>query len=77
MNLIRNNPVTKEDINITMKVYGPDIRALKGKTVRKKYPQVKRDYIKLPQELSSESMGKITLMIDTISVKGCLFLTTI
>ena len=49
MNLIRNNPVTEDDINIAMKIYGPDIGALKGKTARKRYPQVKKDYIKLPQ----------------------------
>ena len=33
MNLIRNKPVTVEDVNIAMKIYGPNIRILKGKIV--------------------------------------------
>jgi predicted HAD superfamily hydrolase len=31
MNTIKNNPVTTEDINITEKMFGPDISSLKGK----------------------------------------------
>jgi hypothetical protein len=30
MNLIKNNPVTTEDIKITKKIFGPDIPSLKG-----------------------------------------------
>ena len=77
MNLIKNYPVTEEDIDIATKIYGPEIGVLKGKTVRKKYPQVKKDYIELPKELSAENIRYVTLMIDTMSVNGCLFLSTI
>ena len=71
------NPVIEEDIDRLTKIFGPEIGALKRKTIRKKYPQVKKDYIELRKELSAENMGHVTLMIDKMSVNGCLFLTTI
>ena len=36
-NIIKNCPVTIEDVNIAEKIYGPDIGMLKGKTTRQKY----------------------------------------
>ena len=40
--LIRKCPVTVEDVNITEKIFGPDIGALKGKTIRSKPIHVKK-----------------------------------
>ena len=68
--------MTEEDLDITMKIYRPEIGALKRKTIRKK-TQVKIDYIELPKDLSAENTEHVTLMIDTMSVNGCLFLATI
>ena len=77
MNFIENIPVTVEDIDMATKICGPNIGMLKGKTVKKEYPRAKRDYINLPEEMSANSMAKITLTIDAMSVNGSLFLTTI
>jgi hypothetical protein len=49
--LITNCPVTLEDINIATDIYGPDIAALKGKTVHKKPLPERADFIKVPREL--------------------------
>ena len=66
-----------DDVDIAMKIYRPNIGMLKGKTIRGKYPQAKKEYIDLAMEQSPNIISKITLLMDTMSVNGCLFLTTI
>eukprot|EP00957_Ditylum_brightwellii_P161374 12287363-Ditylum_brightwellii.AAC.1 len=51
MNLIRNNEVTTEDINLTVKTYGPDVGHIKGKTTRQKLLPVTSNLIEIPDEL--------------------------
>ena len=52
-NMIKNCPVKVEDVDTMLSIYGPNIHALKGKTVRKKSPKVSNpDYIKIPDELT-------------------------
>ena len=48
-NLILNCPVTLDDIERTGKIYGANIAALKGKTVRTKSDPVTSDYIAVPE----------------------------
>ena len=76
INLIRNNPVSIEDINIAEEIYGPSINMMKGKTTRMKYHQIIDDKFDLPEELYAVTK-KITSMIDTMAVNRCLFLITI
>ena len=33
--LIKDNPITVQDVNLEMKIFGPDIELLKGKTTQK------------------------------------------
>ena len=47
-NLILNCPVTLDDIERASKIYGANIAALKGKTVRTKSEPVISDYIAVP-----------------------------
>ena len=74
--MIHNNPITTEDVDVAQQIFGLDIGALKGKTVRKTPLPVSKDYIEIPQELIS-SQKEVTLCIDGIKVNGLLFLTTI
>lgn len=37
INIIRNNEVTTEDVNITMKSFGPNVGSIKGKTTRQNH----------------------------------------
>ena len=35
MNLIHNNKITTKDVNLVLKVFGPDVATIKGKITRK------------------------------------------
>ena len=50
-NLINNCPITIKDIEAAEKIYGPDIAALKGKTIRKQPMQVNTDIIAVPENI--------------------------
>jgi hypothetical protein len=50
-NQIKDCPVTIQDIDVAMKIWGKNIAALKGKTTRSKTHPVARDYVKVPKEL--------------------------
>jgi hypothetical protein len=68
MNSIKNCPVTEQDVDLAVKIYGNDLASLKGKTTRRKPTPVVQDVVSIPPELVS---------IDTIFVNGMSFLTTI
>jgi hypothetical protein len=69
MNAIQNCPVRVEDVNISKKIFGPDISSLKGKPVR-------QDLIEIPKELIMKH-HKIKLCMDTLYVNECDMLTAI
>ena len=50
-NLINNCPIIVKDIEAAEKIYGPDIAALKGKTVRKQPMKVNTEIIAVPKKL--------------------------
>jgi hypothetical protein len=50
-NQIKDCPVTIQDIDVTEKIWGKNIAALKGKTTRRKTHPVAREYVKVPKEL--------------------------
>jgi hypothetical protein len=50
-NQINDCPVTIQDIDVAMNIWGKKIAALKGKTTQSKTHPVARDYAKVPREL--------------------------
>jgi hypothetical protein len=50
-NQIKDCPATIQDIDVTTKIWGKNIAALKGKTTRSKTHPVARDYVKVAKEL--------------------------
>jgi hypothetical protein len=50
-------PVTIQDIDVAMKIWGKNIAAIKGKTTRSKTHPVARDYVKVPKELLTPQRG--------------------
>ncbi len=51
MNIIKNCPVTVEDVNMADQIFGPDMSSLKGKSTRQKPRPVRKDLIEIPKEL--------------------------
>jgi hypothetical protein len=76
MNTITNNPVTTEDIKIAEKIFGLDIKALQGKTTRRRPTPVVNDYIEIPKELVT-AQREVTRCMDGMMVNGIALLTTV
>ena len=58
-----------------IKVWGPSIAMLKGKTVRKTPPMVRQDVIEIPKEIR-ENHKNVTLTIDIFFVNKIPFFVT-
>jgi hypothetical protein len=76
MNAIRNCPVTTEDVNISKKIFGPNMSSLKGKSAHQKSTPVREDTVKIPEELIANNR-EIELCIDIMYFNECGFMTTI
>ena len=75
-NLLKNCPVTLEDIRLSQKIFGKDVATLKGKGVRKQASAVIEDVVEVPQDLI-EAHKYVTLCVDIMFVQGLAFLVTI
>ena len=75
-NLIKNCPVTVEDVTIAEKIYGPDISALKGKSTRPKAKMVRNDWVEIPPEIT-ERHDSLNYYMDVMYVNGMPMLTGI
>ena len=75
-NLILNCPVNLDDIERASKIYGANIAALKGKTVRTKSDPVISDYIAVPEAVLQANKN-VTFSADIMFVNKIPFFTTI
>jgi hypothetical protein len=62
-NLIKDCLLTVKDMGMAIKVWGPSIAMLKGKTVRTTPPVVRQDVIEIPKEIRKLHKD-VTLTID-------------
>jgi len=74
--IIRNCPVTIDDVNNAEKIFGADIGATKGKTTRSKPKPVKEDWVEVPPEIIAQH-HKLTLCMDVMYVNSMPMLTAI
>ena len=74
--MIKNCPVTSEDVDIAEKIYGKDILYLKGKTTRQTPKAVVQDLIQILRELKSRCQN-VKLHIYMIYINKICFLTVI
>jgi hypothetical protein len=76
MNVIQNFPVTVEDVNISEKIFGPDMSSLKGKSTRRKPKPVRSNLIEITKEIITKHHD-IDLCMDDMDVNECGMLTAI
>jgi hypothetical protein len=76
MNVIKNNPVTTEDVNIAKKIFGPDVASLKGKMTCCAPVPIIEDHFKITRELISTQYS-VTLCLNGMKVNDISFLTMI
>ena len=76
MNGIWKCPVTLDDVKRCEAIYGPNVYALKGKSVRSKPPVVLNDYVKVPPELKVKNED-VELCADIMYIQGIPFLVTV
>ena len=74
--LIKNCPVTAQDVRNAEIIYGPDLGNLKGKTTRVKPPPIRVQHIEIPRHIM-EHYKNVTLSVDIMKVTGIPFLMTI
>jgi hypothetical protein len=75
-NQIKDCPVTLQDIDVSLKIWGKNIAALKGKTTRRKTIPVAKDYVKVPLELM-KLHKEVFMMTDIFFVKKNPFFLTL
>ena len=75
-NQIKDCPLTVQDINITTKVWGKDVAALKGKTTRHKLLPVAMNLVKIPKELL-KLHKEVFLMADIFFINKIPFFLTL
>ena len=68
-NMLKDSPVTSQDVDVALKIWGPSVALLKGKTVRCKPPFVMEDVIEVPREIW-QLHKRLTLTIDIFFVNG-------
>ena len=48
--MLKDSPVTTQDVDVALKIWGPSVALLKGKTVLRKPPLVMEDIVEVPKE---------------------------
>ena len=66
-NLLPNCPVNRRDVLRAEQIFGPDVGALKGKTVRRQPPRVQVDEVSLPPTIQQHYQD-VTLACDIMYV---------
>jgi hypothetical protein len=75
-NQIKDCPVTAQDVNVALKIWGPRVALLKGKTVRPTPPVVVQDIVEAPKEIR-ENHKRVTLTIDIFFVNRVPYFVTL
>jgi len=64
---ITNNPITTDDTDIAIKIFGPDVDTAKGKCTRQQPTEIIDDYIEILSQLY-ERNNRVILCIDIMYI---------
>jgi hypothetical protein len=73
-NIIGNTPFTRRDVCIAKQIYGPDVAALKGKTVKQQSKMPREDEANDVRSYIAKEYCGVHLSIDVMYVNGISFL---
>ena len=74
-NLLKDCPVTPEDVENANTIFGPDLATIRGKTVRNSPERVVTDYVEIPR-IFFEKHHRITIVADIMFVNSVPFLVS-
>ena len=74
--MVKDCPITIDDVKIMNDIFGPNVYMLKGKTVRTRPHKVVSNYIEIPDRLL-DAHKRIVLCIDIMYVENLPFLVTV
>jgi hypothetical protein len=75
-NLIPNCPIARANIPNALKIFGPDLASIRGKTGQWTPAPVVADYLAIPPQLVDANKA-VTLVADVFFVDGIAFLITV
>jgi hypothetical protein len=75
-NLIPNCPIGRSDVLAAEAIFGPNVKALKGKTVRQGELHIKSDILPIPRDIMS-LYREVTLCVGIMYLNKIPFLLTI
>ncbi len=75
LNMLKDCPVTNNDILNAHTIFGPDLASIRGKTVRRKPTHVPTNYVDVPWNLIQLNQ-RATLLADVMFVNGVPFLVS-
>ena len=74
--VLKDCPVTADDVTNAVSIFGPDLAGIRGKTVRGQPDRVETEFIPIPRDFY-ELHKFVTLTADVMFVNGIAFLTTL
>jgi hypothetical protein len=74
-NLLKDCPVTNEDVHNAHAIFGPDLTSIMGKTVCRKPERVVTDCVEIPRDFFMHH-NRVTLVTDLMFVNLVLFLVS-
>ncbi len=75
-NMLKDSSVTSQDVDVALKIWGPSVALLKGKTVQKKPPFVMEEVIEVPKKIR-QLHKRVTLTNDIFFVNGVPYFVTL
>jgi hypothetical protein len=76
-NMIDGCPITVDDANRALKIYGPDVSALRGKTVRRQVEHVPSNQVDPVLHSILKEHSDVTICLDILYVDGLVFVATV
>jgi hypothetical protein len=76
-NMIDGCPITVEDANRAVTIYGPDISAIRGKTVRRQVDHIPSNQVDPVLHSILKEHRNVTLCLDILYVDGLVFVATV